>query len=84
MVCHLMPCGIKLSSYLSRQNEKLMKEGDSPTLLESSKTCIGCVKDKLTKIKRNRSTQSSNLLKVIHSDISGPLLTATHIVYFLL
>ena len=35
-------------------------------------TCIECVKGKMTNTRKKGSTRSSNLLELIHTDISGP------------
>ena len=35
-------------------------------------TCVDCIKGKLTKIKKQVATRSSDLLEIIHIDINGP------------
>lgn len=35
-------------------------------------TYIDCIREKLTKTKKKNATRSSDLLEVIHTDISGP------------
>ena len=35
-------------------------------------TCVDCIRGKLTKTKKKSATRSSDLLEVMHTDISGP------------
>ena len=64
----------KRLGHISRERvERLIKDNILPTLdFSDLETCIDCCRGKLTKIKKKGSTRSSNLLEVIHTDISGP------------
>lgn len=57
--------------------KRLMNDGILISLPNNSKSFTECVKGKLTKIKRNVTICSSNLLKLIHTNIFGPLVDAT-------
>ncbi|XP_075111787.1 uncharacterized protein LOC142181966 [Nicotiana tabacum] len=53
--------------------ERLVKENILPVLdPKDFETCVDCVKGKMTKVKRKGSTRSSELLEIIHTDISRP------------
>lgn len=40
--------------------------------------CINCVKGKLTNLRKKGAVRSSNLLKLIHTDICGSFPNPTH------
>ena len=49
-------------------NSKILPHLDSNDL----EICVDCVKEKLTKTKKNGTTRSQNLLEIVHTNISGP------------
>lgn len=52
---------------------RLVKDGILPSLdFSDFETCIQCLKGKMAKGNKKGATRSSNLLEVIHTDISGP------------
>ena len=52
---------------------RLIKENILPPLDSGApKICIDCAKGKMTKTRKLGSTRSSELLEIIHTDISGP------------
>ena len=56
--------------------ERLIKTNILPALKNDLETCVDCCRGKMTKIRKKTAVQSSDLLEVIHTDISGPY-TAT-------
>ena len=56
--------------------ERLIKTNILPALKNDLETCVDCCRGKMTKIRKKTAVRSSNLLEVIHTDISGPY-TAT-------
>ena len=64
----------KRLGHISRERvERLIKFDILPNLdFSDLETCVDCCKGKLTKIKKKESTRSSDLLQIIHTDISGP------------
>ena len=56
--------------------ERLIKINILPALKNDLETCIDCCRGKMTKIRKKTAVRSSDLLEVIHTDISGPY-TAT-------
>ena len=65
----------KRLGHISRERvERLSKENILPTLdFDDLGTCVDCIRGKYTKRKKIGATRSSNLLEIIHTDISGPL-----------
>ena len=59
--------------HISREMVKrLTKTNILPSLnLDDLGTCVGCIKGKFTRTKKKGATRSSDLLEVIHIDISG-------------
>lgn len=57
--------------------KRLGKEGTIPPLKNEFNECAQYIKEKMTKIKRTWLVISSNLLEVIHTDISETLPTPT-------
>ena len=49
-------------------NSRILPHLDSDDL----EIFVACVKEKLTKTKKNGATHSQNLLEIVHTDISGP------------
>ncbi|KAJ7975971.1 Retrovirus-related Pol polyprotein from transposon TNT 1-94 [Quillaja saponaria] len=64
----------KRLGHISRERvERLIKDGTPPSLdFDDLETCVDCIRGKLTKTKKKGSTHSSELLEIIHTDISGP------------
>ena len=56
--------------------ERLIKTNILPALKNDLETCVDCCRGKMTKIRKKTAVLSSDLLEVIHTDISGPY-TAT-------
>ena len=56
--------------------ERLIKTNILPALKNELETCVDCCRGKMTKIRKKTAVRSSDLLEVIHTDISGPY-TAT-------
>ena len=56
--------------------ERLIKTNILPALKNDLETCVDCCRGKMTKIRKETAVRSSDLLAVIHTDISGPY-TAT-------
>ena len=56
--------------------ERLIKTNILPALKNDLETCVDCCRGKMTKIRKKTAVRSSDLLEVIHTDISGPY-TAT-------
>ena len=56
--------------------ERLIKTNILPALKNDLETCVDCCRGKMTKIRKKIAVRSSDLLEVIHIDISGPY-TAT-------
>ena len=56
--------------------ERLIKTNILPALKNDLETCVDCCRGKMTKIRKKTTVRSSDLLEVIHTDISGPY-TAT-------
>ena len=51
--------------------ERLIKTNVLPTLKNDLETCVDYCRGKMTKIRKKTAVRSSNLLEVIHSDVSG-------------
>ena len=68
----------KCLGHISKERvERLVKVEILPPLdSDDLKICVDCVREKLTKIKMIGTTRSQHLLKIIHTDISGPYLTS--------
>lgn len=63
----------KLSHICRKRVERLIKDSIFPTLnFTDLETCVACCTGKLAKIKKKVSNHSSDLLKIIHTDLSGP------------
>ena len=56
--------------------ERLIKTNILPALKNDLETCVDCCRGKMTKIRKKTAVRSSDLLEVIHTDVSGPY-TAT-------
>ena len=56
--------------------ERLIKTNILPALKNDLEICVDCCRGKMTKIRKKIAVRSSDLLDVIHTDISGPY-TAT-------
>ena len=56
--------------------ERLIKTNILPALRNDLETCVYCCRGQMTKIRKKTAVRSSDLLEVIHTDISGPY-TAT-------
>ena len=56
--------------------ERLIKTNILPALKNDLETCVDCCRGKMTKIRKKTAVRSSDLLEVIHTNISGPY-TAT-------
>ena len=56
--------------------ERLIKTNILPALKNDLEICVDCCRGKMTKIRKKTAVRSSDLLDVIHTDISGPY-TAT-------
>ena len=56
--------------------ERLIKTNILSALKNDLETCVDCCRGKMTKIRKKTAVRSSDLLEVIHTDISGPY-TAT-------
>ena len=56
--------------------ERLIKTNILPALKNDLEICVDCCRGKMTKIRKKTAVRSSDLLEVIHTDISGPY-TAT-------
>ena len=56
--------------------ERLIKTNIMPALKNDLETCVDCCRGKMTKIRKKTTVQSSDLLEVIYTDVSGPY-TAT-------
>ena len=52
--------------------ERLIKTNILPTLKNDLEICVDCCRGKMTKIRKKTAVRSSDLLDVIHTDISGP------------
>ena len=52
--------------------ERLIKTNILSALKNDLETCVDCCRCKMTKIRKKTAVRSSDLLKVIHTDISGP------------
>ena len=55
--------------------ERLIKTNIMPALKNGLETCVDCCRGKMTKIRKKTAVRSSDLLEVIHTDISGPYTT---------
>ena len=55
--------------------ERLIKTNNLPALKNDLGTCVDCCRGKMTKIRKKTAVRSSDLLEVIHTDISGPYTT---------
>ena len=64
----------KRLGHISKERiNRLIMDDILPALdFEDMETCIDCIRGKLTKTKRKGATRSTNLLEIIHTDISGP------------
>ena len=60
--------------HISRERlSRLVKDGVLPPLdFNDFGTCVKCLKGKMTSTNKKGATRSSNLLELIHTDISGP------------
>ena len=56
--------------------ERLIKTNILPALKNDLEICVDCCRGKMTKTRKKTAVRSSDLLEVIHTDISGPY-TAT-------
>ena len=56
--------------------ERLIKINILPALKNDLEKCVDCCRGKMTKIRKKTTVRSSDLLEVIHTDVSGPY-TAT-------
>ena len=65
----------KRLGHISRERvERLTKVDILPSLnFDDLGTCVDCIRGKFIKKKKKGATRSSNLLEIIHTDISGPL-----------
>ena len=61
--------------------ERLIKTNILPALKNDLEICVDCCRGKMTKIRKKTVVRSSDLLDVIHTDISGPY-TATLCINF--
>ena len=52
--------------------ERLIKTNISPALKNDLETCVDCCRGKMTKIRKKTAVRNSNLLEVIHTDVSRP------------
>ena len=52
--------------------ERLIKTNILPALKNDLEICVDCCRGKMTKIRKKTAVRSSDLLEVIHTDISGP------------
>ena len=72
MLCH------KRLGHISRERvERLIKNDILPSLdFEDMEICVDCIRGKLSKAKNKGASRSSDLLEIVHTDISGliPLL----------
>ena len=57
------------------REERLIKTNILPALKNDLETCVDCCRGKMTKIRKKTAVRSSDLLEVIHIDISGPYTT---------
>ena len=55
--------------------KRLIKTNILPALKNDLETCVDCCRGKMTKIRKKTAVRSSDLLEVIHTDISGPYTT---------
>ena len=55
--------------------DRLIKTNILPALKNDLETCVNCCRGKMTKIRKKTTVRSSDLLEVIHTDISGPYTT---------
>ena len=55
--------------------ERLIKTNILPALKNDLEICVDCCRGKMTKIRKKTAVRSSDLLEVIHTDISGPYTT---------
>ena len=55
--------------------ERLIKTNILPALKNDLEICVDCCRGKMTKIRKKTAVRSSDLLDVIHTDISGPYTT---------
>ena len=55
--------------------ERLIKTNILPALKNDLEICVDCCRGKMTKLRKKTAVQSSDLLDVIHTDISGPYKT---------
>ena len=64
----------KRLGHISKERvERVIDSGILPHLdSDDLEICVACVKGKLTKTKKKGATRSLNLLKIVHTDISGP------------
>ena len=51
---------------------------------EDMEICVDCIRGKLTKAKNKGASRSSDLLEIVHTDISGPYSTTIGSRYFLI
>src|ERR1044071_10378029 len=60
--------------HISRERlTRLVRDGVLPSLdFNDFGTCVKCLKGKMTSANKKGATRSSNLLELIHTDISGP------------
>ena len=64
----------KRLGHISRERiQRLVKNNILPSLdFGDMGTCVDCIRGKFAKSKKKGSTRSSELLEIIHTDISGP------------
>ena len=64
--------------------ERLIKTNILPALKNDLETCVDCCRGKMTKIRKKTTVRCSDLLEVIHADISGPYTTTLCINFYFL
>ena len=67
----------KRLGHISRERvERLIKNDILPSLdFEDMEICVDCIRGKLSKAKNKGASRSSDLLEIVHTDISGPYST---------
>ena len=67
----------KRLGHISRERvERLIKNDILPSLdFEDMEICVDCIRGKLSKAKNKGASRSSDLLEIVHIDISGPYST---------
>ena len=69
-------CHKRLDHISNERVDRLIKYGILPSLdYGDLDIYVDCIRDKLTKTTKNGATHSSNLLEIVHTDISRPFIS---------